>query len=208
MIEKKESTEMCIYEKLSRIQVELCNEPIKKSGWNPYGQFSFFELKDILPPVLRLCNKYECTLIFSFEEDYGYLFLKNWGNDETIKVTSPLPKLEKLPKMNLVQTNGTYQTYTKRYLLLNTFGIVEPELIDSLDMGHIEGSSKKSNDKKPVDSVPRALEKVVHFIREENPDVEITNRIINGKRLQMFREKQLTSSENKELYDYLQQHLD
>ena len=195
---EKASTKMSIYEKLSRIQVELCNEPIKKSGWNPYGQFSFFELKDILPPVLKLCNKYECTLVFTFEEDYGYLFLKNWDNDELIKVTSPLPTLEKLPKMNLVQTNGTYQTYTKRYLLLNTFGIVEPELIDSLNMEQIENSNKTTRTSK-------ALEKVIHSIHNENPDIEITNKLINKKRFQMFREKQLTSDENKEIYDYLQQ---
>ena len=186
---------MCIYEIVSHIQVELLNEPIKKTGWNPYGEFSFFELKDLLPPVLRLCEKYSCTPIFSFEEETGFLFIKKWGkNNECIKITSPLPKLERLPKMNLVQTNGTYQTYTKRYLLLNAFGIVEPELIDSLNLEELDTLSKR----------PNCISKVIQAILEENPNANINNNLINSKSLRMYKDDELSASERKEIHEYIQ----
>ena len=192
MTQKFNPQEMCIYEKLSHIQVELLNYQIKKSGWNPWGGFAFFELKDLLPPVLRLCEKYHCTPIFSFEMDYGFLFIKDWNSNECIKITSPLPTLEKLPKMNLVQANGTYQTYSRRYLLLSAFGIVEPELIDSLNMEELEILDKK----------PESINKVIDAIREENPDAEITNEIINKKSMKMYQNKKLTDGERKEIFNW------
>ena len=138
---------MNIYQKLTYIQTDLLEIPIPKNGKNPFGNFKYYELEDLLPPILKLCKKYGCTLFFNFpisngECEKGILNLINWENkDDCIRVQVPFPKIEKLPKMNYAQVSGTYQTYMKRYLILNTFDIVEKEIIDS---GFIEEQNKRT----------------------------------------------------------------
>lgn len=154
-IEKEEANEvkieieqgMNIYEKLTYIQNDLLEIPIPKNGKNPFGGFNYYELEDLLPPILKLCKKYGCTLYFNFpvvegNAYTGELNLINWDDKhDRIKVVVPFPQLEKLPKMNYAQVSGTYQTYMKRYLILHTFDIVEKEVIDS---GFLEENGKKS----------------------------------------------------------------
>lgn len=146
MNEEININEMSIYQKLTYIQNDLLEIPIEKNGKNSFSNFSYYELEDLLPPILKLCKKYGCTLFFNFplydgECDKGVLNLINWNDaSDCIKVEVPFPQLEKLPKMNYAQSSGTYQTYMKRYLILHTFDIVEKEVIDS---GVIEKSSKE-----------------------------------------------------------------
>ena len=152
---KKNTNEMGIFQKLTYIQNDLLEIPIPKNGKNKFGGFTYYELEDLLPPILRLCKKYGCALYFNFpvvdgECHKGVLNLINWNDKhDCIKVEVPLPQLEKLPKMNYAQVSGTYQTYMKRYLILHTFDIVEKEVIDS---GVLEENGKKQSTqtKKPV----------------------------------------------------------
>lgn len=147
-IEKNTEENMSIYQKLTYIQNDLLEIPIPKNGKNPFGGFNYYELEDLLPPILKLCKKYGCTLYFNFPSiegtcHSGVLNLINWNDKyDAIKVEVPFPQLEKLPKMNYAQVSGTYQTYMKRYLILHTFDIVEKEVIDS---GFLEQGDKKRN---------------------------------------------------------------
>lgn len=147
--------EMNIFQKLTYIQNDLLEMPIPKNGKNQFGGFTYYELEDLFPPILKLCKKYGCTLYFNFpllegECHKGVLNLVNWNDkNDYIKVEIPFPKLEKLPKMNYAQVSGTYQTYMKRYLILHTFDIVEKEVLDS---GVLEENIKKQTNtsKKPI----------------------------------------------------------
>ena len=146
--EENITSRMSIYQKLTYIQNELLEVPIPKNGKNPFGGFSYYELEDLLPPILKLCKKYGCTLYFNFPSIEGNCYkgvlnLINWDDSsDIIKIEVPFPQLEKLPKMNYAQVSGTYQTYMKRYLILHTFGIVEKEVIDS---GVLDKDNKKQN---------------------------------------------------------------
>lgn len=185
---KENNLEMNIFQKLTYIQNDLLEIPIPKNGKNPFGNFKYYELEDLLPPILKLCKTYGCTLFFDFpitdgECEKGVLNLINWiDKEDCIKVTVPFPKLEKLPKMNYAQSSGTYQTYMKRYLILHTFDIVEKEIIDS---GLLEEENKKQEKKsikqkpqsavkqqpKPINKNSKITEKKEESVVNEKPEV-------------------------------------
>lgn len=122
-----------IYKKLSDIQMALLGKQFNKSGVNKFGNFKYFELRDILPGIMEECYKRGIVLSFSFMGDYAVLKLHDTENDELIDSNRvAVPELKELnSKMNIVQSYGAYMTYLKRYLLLNTFLICEDSYIDS-----------------------------------------------------------------------------
>lgn len=214
---------MNIYQKLTNIQNDLLEINIPKSGKNSFGGFAYYELDDLLPPILMLCKQYSCTLYFNFPYDVeaqcykGVLNLINWENkDDKILVEVPFPQLEKLPKMNWAQSSGTYQTYMKRYLILHTFDIMEAEIIDSsAHMGELTKETGNDNESKVkstpvqkkkkvnVTKKPVALQKVIDRCREENPDVECDKKLLNTTSLTMFKSNELTKKERAEIFEYL-----
>lgn len=221
-MEKNESdVKMNIFQKLTYIQNDLLEINIPKNGRNKFGGFSYYELDDLLPPILKLCKEYGCTLYFNFplsnegECKKGVLNLINWEDKEDcIKVEVPFPKLEKLPKMNFAQSSGTYQTYMKRYLILHTFDIVEGEVIDS---GFLENSTqnhngntrttpkKSSNENKKNNDInePACLSKVISKCHELHGEKECDGKLLNKVSLQMFNKKELTLDERKEIFNYV-----
>jgi hypothetical protein len=139
--------------KILKIRSELLRKSIPKSGKNPFGGFEYWELEDITPHILELCEKYNVFTLFSFRHDLAILSAQNIDNfEEVIEITSPMPNIEKLPKMNMIQVVGTYETYQRRYLYLVLFDIIEKDCIDSLnntdkkENGKSEHESNQSND--------------------------------------------------------------
>lgn len=50
---------MNIYEKIQKVKEEFLAKNIKKSGQNKFAGFNYYELSDITPPLIELCNKYK-----------------------------------------------------------------------------------------------------------------------------------------------------
>lgn len=213
--------DMNIYEKLTNMQNDLLETNIPKSGKNKFGGFDYYELDDLLPPILMLCKQYHCSLFFDFPYDVeassykGVLNLISWGNvEDKINVEVPFPQLEKLPKMNWAQSSGTYQTYMKRYLILHTFDIIEDEVIDATEYNEETngksqngtGAKKASNGngkKMNITKKPAILQKVTVRCNELHPDKECDKKLLNAVSMKMLREKEITQNERKEIYDYL-----
>ncbi len=122
-----------VYKKLGKVQGNLLqNHKFKKSGKNKYGGFNYFELEDLLPPIVKECFENGLLIEFSFSDNEGILKVRDI-EDPGIMVSNrvPLPELEEMPRMNIIQSLGSYITYIKRYLLMNTFHICEESYIDS-----------------------------------------------------------------------------
>ena len=203
------------------MQNDLLEIPIKKSGTNKFGGFNYYELEDLLPPILKLCKEYGCTLYFDFPTDengectHGLLHLVNWEDKEdNIQVQVPFAQLEKLPKMNWAQSSGTYQTYMKRYLILHTFDIVEKETIDAIDgkqgthkQGTVNDNKPKTVNKKKekpsnvdLDSL---LEKIEKVCSERYPDEEFNKGLLNKASMEMLKQKEITLDERKAIMNYM-----
>ena len=122
---------MTIYEKLQKIKSELASKKLKKSKFNNFGNFHYYDLSDIMPPILELCEKYKLCTNVSFTESEGILAVYNLENlEEQIFTKIPIEKFEN-SKMNKIQIIGWITTYIRRYLYLTLFDIVEDDTFDA-----------------------------------------------------------------------------
>lgn len=131
-----------IYKKLSVVQRNLLKRDIPKSGKNKFGGFEYYELSDLLPALIDECSKEGLAFLFSFTEEKALIHVYDVDNENS-EITNCVivPELKELNRgMNLVQSYGSYITYLKRYLLLNTFLIGESSYIDS-DASELENKS-------------------------------------------------------------------
>ena len=152
-------------ESIIKIRVDLQNSKLKKSGKNKFAGFDYFELSDFLPRLNELMlqegvndnfkitndmailtlikgeEKQEYTIPFvifdtplTYKKDKSGNYLKD-KNGEYIQV----------PSMQDIQYLGALNTYYKRYLYLNAFGITDGEIIDSMDNNELKKVSKEPN---------------------------------------------------------------
>ena len=158
-------------ESIINIRVKLQNSKIKKSGKNKFAGFDYFELADFLPRLNELMleegindnfkitneiasltlikgeERQEYTMPYvmfetplTFKKDKSGNYMKN-QNGEFIQV----------PSMQDIQYLGALNTYYKRYLYLNAFGITDREIIDSMDNSNLE--------KNPIDELKDKIKK-------------------------------------------------
>lgn len=124
-----------VYRRIAEVQKELMQKTIPKSGKNKFGGFTYYELEDILPPIFNECFKRELVLDFTFTQTEAILKVRDWNTPGEVASTRvPMPEIREMnSKMNIVQSEGAYITYLKRYLLTNMFLIMEKDIIDAED---------------------------------------------------------------------------
>lgn len=169
-------------ESIIKIRVELQNSKLKKSGKNKFAGFDYFELADFLPRLNELMleegvndnfkitndlatltlikgeEKQEYTMPFvifdtplTFKKDKNGSYVKD-KNGEYIQVQS----------MQDIQYLGALNTYYKRYLYLNAFGITDGEIIDGMN----------NNDLKKADNEPNYRNELIKYCKENNIDMK------------------------------------
>lgn len=163
--EKEENKEnKNLNESIIQIRVDLQNSKIKKSGKNKYAGFDYYELADFLPRLNELMLQYGINDKFTIEEDKATLTLIK--GEETQSYNIPFERFEtplaykkdkagnfvkdksgefiQIPSMQDIQYLGALNTYYKRYLYLNAFGITDGEVIDSMDNNEIQKGKKNT----------------------------------------------------------------
>lgn len=136
-------------ESIIEIRVELQNSKIKKSGKNKFAGFDYFELADFLPRLNELMQKEGINDNFKITNDIASLTLIKGEEKQEytmpfVMFATPLNKSGQ-PSMQDIQYLGALNTYYKRYLYLNAFGITDGEVIDSMDnnqLGKVEMITK------------------------------------------------------------------
>lgn len=125
-----------------KIRVELQNAKLKKSGRNKFAGFEYFELADFLPKLNELMLEEEMNDRFYVQDGYAVLELIKGEESQTYTIPFnqfdvPVNK-QGQPSMQEIQYLGALNTYYKRYLYLNAFGITDGEVIDSLDNNNLQ----------------------------------------------------------------------
>lgn len=113
-----------INEKLQEARILLKKENIEKSGYNSFNKQKYFTLGDIEPPITRVCSQVRITPIVTYTNEVATLTIYDWDSEQTLIITSPMIT-QNDSKMNAIQNLGSIETYEKRYLLSNTFALVE-----------------------------------------------------------------------------------
>ena len=168
---KNEEVKRNLNESIIKIRVDLQNSKLKKSGKNKFAGFDYFELADFLPKLNELMLQEGINDRFYIKDDYATLELQK--GEEINTYTMPFVMFEtpltfkkdksgnfiknkdgeymQVPSMQDIQYLGALNTYYKRYLYLNAFGITDGEIIDSMDNSNLE--------KNPVDELKDKIKK-------------------------------------------------
>lgn len=193
---QKEVKVLTLNESIINVRVELQNSKIKKSGKNKYAGFDYYELADFLPKLNELMLKYNINDRFSIEDDYAKLELQKGEEINTYKIPfilfdTPLTYKKnkageflkdkngdflQTPSMQDIQYLGALNTYYKRYLYLNAFGITDGEVIDSMDNNEIQKGKKniksttKESQKQDTPTIDYKI-LLINKLKELNVDV-------------------------------------
>ena len=133
-------------ESIIEIRVKLQNAKIKKSGKNKFAGFEYFELADFLPKLNELMQEEKVNDRFYIKDDYAFLELMKGEETNTytmpfVLFDTPLNK-QGQASMQDIQYLGALNTYYKRYLYLNAFGINDGEVIDSMNNEELGSTTK------------------------------------------------------------------
>lgn len=124
---------MNIYEKIILTKNTLYEAGLKKSGFNKFSNYHYFELADFLPTIVKCQAKFLFHTAISFDRDLAYLTITDMEKPEDkVIITCPMSSAE-LKGMHQVQNDGAVQTYLRRYLYVNAFDLVEFDAVDSSD---------------------------------------------------------------------------
>lgn len=165
-------------ESIISIRVKLQNAKLKKSGKNKFAGFDYFELADFLPKLNELMLEEGVNDRFYIKDNYSILELQKGEEINTYTIPfilfeTPLTyKKDKegnfvknkegdyiqVPSMQDIQYLGALNTYYKRYLYLNAFGITDGEVIDS--MNNDEMVSEPKEERKATDGQIAVLNKL------------------------------------------------
>lgn len=184
-----------IHQKIARIQKNLMAMKLPRSGENKFANFKYYELEDILPAIFKECYNQELFLEFSFSLDEAQLKVRNWNEPGESVITSvPMPEIVPLNRgMNIMQSEGSYITYLKRYLLTNLFLIMEKDVVDAIPQNNSVSESVVASD--PV-------QKVREYIHSKDSTLEITPLMINQNRRKMVNTGKLTKEESKIVFEW------
>lgn len=122
---------MNLYEKINKIKQGILQAKLKKSGYNKFSNFNYYELADITPTIIMLCNEYNVMTQFTFDKDYASLRIWNIEDpNEHLTYCSPMKDLT-IKGANEIQALGGVETYQRRYLYLMAFDIIESDMFDA-----------------------------------------------------------------------------
>ena len=163
--EKKVEKTKTLNESIISIRVKLQNSKLKKSGKNEFAKFDYFELADFLPRLNELMleegvndrfsiiNNNDGTMTASLllikgdeNQDYTMPFVL-FDTPVNIKIDTRTKETREVKSMQDIQYLGALNTYYKRYLYLNAFGITDGDIIDSMNNDNVKTSERKTKTK-------------------------------------------------------------
>lgn len=142
---------MNIFEKIQLAKDIILKANLKKSGTNKFAGYSYYELADLLPTIIQVCNDLKLYTGVGFTETSATLTIINSEKpEEIIKYSSPMKEIE-MKGCNPIQALGGVETYQRRYLYMAAFDIIENDMFDG----------SKPEDKKPE---PKIDQKYIELI--------------------------------------------
>lgn len=103
---------------------------VKKTGWNDFSKYYYFELGDFLPKLMAICWEVGILGVISFDKEFASLTIYNLDDPaDKIVITSPMSEVN-LKAAHGVQNTGAVETYQRRYLWVTAFEIVEHDELD------------------------------------------------------------------------------
>jgi hypothetical protein len=128
--EQHEEQQWRVYSKLQKARVLLQELPIKKSGFNSFAGFKYFELADFLPSINVIFDNLGLCSVFSISEGIATLRIFDSEFGGVVYFRSPTAEAG-AGKAPPIQALGSMHTYLRRYLMLNALEITEHDAVDA-----------------------------------------------------------------------------
>lgn len=134
--EQHEQQQWLVYSKLQKARVLLQEQPLKKSGFNSFAGFKYFELADFLPSINVIFDNLGLCSVFSISEDVATLRIFDSEFGGVVYFRSPIADTVSRVvieggKSPAIQALGSMHTYLRRYLMLNALEITEHDAVDA-----------------------------------------------------------------------------
>lgn len=164
----KDYSKMNVYQKLAIARAELGNRPLKKSGFNKFSGFSYFELSDFISEITKIFKDLNLVSVFKIKpNDLGietaYMDIINADNPNDIVSFEASTAEAAVKGASTIQVLGAKHTYMRRYLWLEAMEIAENDAQDAQD---------KSKDEKPATQKQLALASLgqVKILSAQDPE--------------------------------------
>lgn len=143
----------------------LMGMKIEKTGFNKHKGFRYYELIDILPPVLSECYKRGLDVDFPFVEGVAILKIVDLEDEKQyLPYRIEIPEVivpEKNPNNQIIQAVGADITYLQRYLLKLAFpALSDKDMVDSglFDTNTASSDNNETSDKSDKKEEPEVEE--------------------------------------------------
>lgn len=132
---------MEIYKKILKAKEVIKQSKLTKQGKNTYSNYDYFTPEQVDKLVFEACKEANLLTIFNLKRNelgiYGHLKIVDIDSNTevNIEMASDIPQIK---ATNIAQQLGGAMTYTKRYMLMNAFDIVD----NNLDFDTSENTKK------------------------------------------------------------------
>ena len=144
-----------IYAKLVDARKAFYELDVKKTGYNEYSNYYYFELSDILVPSCSVLADNDMMAIISFETELATMTVRDFVTGESFVITSPMSTAT-LKACQPVQSMGACQSFVRRYLYIALMEITES------DKDILESASGKPD--------PKATDEQIGYLQSLDDD--------------------------------------
>ena len=124
-----EEKKLNIYEKLLNARYDLSKIDFKKSGYNEFKNFRYFELSDFMPYITEAEKRYR--ILSLYENKTSVLRLIDIDDNTNSLLFSFDMADANVQGGTPIQQKGAEQTYARRYLYMAAYNICESDEIDA-----------------------------------------------------------------------------
>ena len=157
-----EKIEISLNEAIIKIKVALQGIKLKQSGKNTFAGFTYYELSDFLPSLNKLMLENGVNDQIIIGKEYAELTLHKGSEKQTYTIPFIMFETPKnkngTDSMQHIQYLGALNTYYKRYLYLNAFGITDGEVIDAMNINDLD--TKPQNKQAELKPQPKVTQKI------------------------------------------------
>lgn len=158
--------------KLNNARRLFHSKEIKKTGYNKFSNYPYFELADFLVPALSIFEELKLSAIVSFGIDLATMEITDLEDESSVvRITSPMSTAS-LKACHEVQNLGAVETYLRRYLWVAALEIVEHDAVDSsagpepkkeqpAKLRHAKGNER------PATTASRVADEIIEAIRAD-----------------------------------------
>ena len=184
-----------IHARLADAREQFHGLKLEKTGYNTFGKYNYFELKDFLIPAMQCLKEHGLvTLPIDFGRKYATMTLCETKSDPSIlSFRSPMSNAHytytkedgstmtvdqgaALRGCHPIQNTGAVQTYQRKYLWFSLMEVVEHDGLDSME----PLDSKPKATTKPAAKPAKKAEEPVHGFEVEIPNAEDADRYVDS----------------------------